>query len=321
MTGSYTVETWTEGAKYLIMIPYAHISTMESGLNVSGKDRSKQKEMYLKNCCVALVSAKVHNPEADVALVTNIEVPRSFLTILVQAGVAVIRVPFDKFNFGDKYVWGLAFYKLCAQYHISHNTNYEAIACLDSDIYIQGSFESVWESAKTAPVFYRLGTGTAETSSSKIYAEAAAFRGSDEPFTHYGGEFFVASSADMRSITEKEEVIFTEMLERGFRVSTGDEFISSLVANSMPDHIQPANDYVFRFWTGTYRSISPAYKTTLVCLHVPAEKEAGMLRIFDGYISKGQIPSKEKVWNMLHIPRRSLPDTMKAVVKKIIKRS
>jgi len=320
MTGSVAVENWTGNAKHLIMIPYAHISTMETGVNVGNKDRSKQKEMYLKNCCVALVSAKVHNPEADVALVTNIEVPHSFLTILEQAGVAVIYVPFDRFNFGDKYVWGLAFYKLCAQYHISHNTEYEAVACLDSDIYIQSSFEPVWEAAKTAPVFYRLGTGTAETTSSKIYAEAAEFRGKNEAFTHYGGEFFAASSETMRSITEQEEAIFLEMLERGFRVSTGDEFISSQIANDMKDGIFLANDFVFRFWTGTYRSISPAYKTTLVCLHVPAEKEAGMLRIFDGYVSRGQVPPREKVWDLLHISHRSPKDTVKAAIKKIIKR-
>ena len=100
MTGSYTVSEWIPESKYLIMIPYAHISTMETGLNVGNKDRSKQKEMYLKNCCVALVSAKVHNPESDVALVTNIEVPQPYLTILQQSGVAVIQVPFEKFNFG-----------------------------------------------------------------------------------------------------------------------------------------------------------------------------------------------------------------------------
>jgi len=320
MTGSYTVETWTEGAKYLIMIPYAHISTMESGLNVSGKDRSKQKEMYLKNCCVALVSAKACNPEADVALVTNIEVPQPYLAILEKAGVAAIRVPFDRFNFGDKYTWGLAFYKLCAQYAISHHTDYEAVACLDSDIYVQASFAPVWEAAKSAVLCYRLGTGTAEVNTTKIYAEAAAFKGVNEAFTHYGGEFFVASSADMRAITEQEAVIFEQMQARQFRVSTGDEFISSLVYNTMRERIAPANDFVFRFWTGTYRSISEAYQTTLLCLHVPAEKGTGMIRMFDRYISTGRIPSRETAWKMLHISRRSAKVALITIAKKILRR-
>ena len=320
MTGSCTVETWTAGSNYLIMVPYAHISTMESGLNVSGKDRSEQKEMYLKNCCVALVSAKACNPEADVALVTNIDVPQPYAAILEKAGVAVIQVPFDRFNFGDKYTWGLAFYKLCAQYYISHHTDYEAIACLDSDIYIQANFAPVWECVKSSVMCYQLGTGTAEVKTTKIYAEAAEFKGVNEPVTHYGGEFFVASAVDMRSMTEKEEAIFKQMQERQFRVSTGDEFIASLVANTMKERLVPANDFVFRFWTGPYRSISDKYKTTLVCLHVPAEKGTGMIRLFDRYICKGRIPPKEKVWKLLRITRPGLKVTVITIAKKMLGR-
>lgn len=320
MTGSCTVETWTMGSRYLIMVPYAHISTMETGLNVSARNRSKQMEMYLKNCCVALVSAKVHNPEADVALVTNIEVPQPYTAILKNAGVATIRVPFDRFNFGDNYTWGLAFYKLCAQYYISHHTDYDAVACLDSDIYVQASFAPVWERLGDTVMLYRLGTGTAETKTTKIYAEAAQFKGINEAFTHYGGEFSVASSADMRSMTEKEEAVFKQMQERQFRVATGDEFISSLIANEMQERITPANDFVFRFWTGTYRSISENYKTTLVCLHVPAEKGTGMISLFDRYICKGRIPPREKVWKMLHISCRSVKVAIITMAKKILRR-
>lgn len=319
MIGSYTVDNWTMGSKYLIMIPYAHISNMETGMNVANQKSDKQKELYLKNCCVALVSAKTHNPEADVAMVTNIEVPEPYASILTKAGVAVIRVPFDKFNFGQQYTWGLAFYKLCAQYYLSHHTGYDAIACLDSDIYIQASFAPVWESLNTCGMYYRMGSGRPDSTASKIYGEAAAFRGTDEEFTHFGGEFFVASSENMRSITEKEEAVFEKMLESGFRVSTGDEFISSMVANDMQARIQLANEYIFRFWTGSFRSISPAYKTTLICLHVPAEKASGMIRLFDRYISRGRIPSRECVWNVLHIPRRSIKETAKFMAKKIIK--
>ena len=319
MNYACTAESWTRKSKHLIMIPYAHISAMETGLNVATKDSDKQKNLYLKNCCVALVSAKVHNPETDVALVTNIEVPEAYLSILAQAQVGVIYVPFDKFNFGEKYVWGLAFYKLCAQYYVSHNTEYDAIACLDSDIYVQADFAPVWENVKNTLMFFKMGSGRADTATSKIYGEAAAFRGVDEDFTHYGGEFFVASSADMRDITEKEEVIFTQMQERGFRVATGDEFISSVVAHELGERICLANDYVFRFWTGSYRSISPAYKT-MICLHVPAEKGTGMIRLFDQYISKGLVPAKEKVWKILHISHPSVKGTIYAAAKKILKR-
>lgn len=317
---SCAVENWKAGSKYLIMVPYAHLSNMETGMNVAARNSNKQMQLYLKNCCVALVSAKAYNPDADVALVTNIEIPEPYMSILDRADVAVIRVPFDKFNFGEKYAWGLAFYKLCAQYHISRHTDYEAVACLDSDVYVQASFRPVWEQVGSSVMFYRLGTGTAEIKTTKIYAEAASFKGVNEAFTHYGGEFFVASSEQMRMMTQKEEAVFEQMMERGFRVTTGDEFISSLVANTMQEQIVPANAFVFRFWTGTYRSISDAYRTTIICLHVPAEKGTGMIRLFDCHISKGRIPSREKVWKMLHISHRGAKVAILTVAKKLLRR-
>lgn len=317
---SCAVENWRAGSSYLIMIPYAHIPNMQTGMNVAVKDSTRQRDLYLKNCCVALASAKAYNPEADVALVTNIEVPEPYMTVLEKAGASVIRMAFDRFNFGENYAWGLAFYKLCAQHAVSRHADYEAIACLDSDIYVQANFAPVWEKAKAAPVFYRLGTGTADVTTTKIYAEAAAFKGVDEPFTHYGGEFFAASSAQMRDITRQEEAVFQKMMETGIRVTTGDEFISSLVANTMQEDIESANDFVFRFWTGTYRSISEKYKTTLLCLHVPAEKGAGMLSLYERDISKGRIPPKEKAWKMLHISHRSAKAVLITLAKKILRR-
>ena len=110
------------------------------------------------------------------------------------------------------------------------------------------------------------------------------------------------------------------MMESGFRVKTGDEFISSVIVNEMQDEIWTANEYVFRFWTGSFRSISPAYKTTILCLHVPAEKGTGMIRLYDKYISGGTLPEREKVWKILHITHRSVMETAKAIAKKILKR-
>ena len=282
MAKCYTIENWKAQSKYMIMVPYAQVANMLTGANVTVNNSDKQRELYLKNCCVALVSAKYYNPDCDVALVTNIEVPQPYAGILENAGVAIIYLAFDKFNFGENYTWGLAVYKLCAQYHISRNTQYDAIACIDSDTCCQAHYAPVWEDVSSGAVFYRLATGRADSTASKIFAEAATFRGTDGDFTHYGGEFFAASAAQMHQITEREEVIFEKMMETGFRVSTGDEFISSLVANEMPECVRLANEHVFRFWTGAFRSISPSYKTTLVCLHVPAEKSTGMIRMFGG---------------------------------------
>lgn len=52
----------------LICIPFAYEENMNSGVNVSIKGKGKI-EIYLKNACVALISAKYYNPDSDVALV------------------------------------------------------------------------------------------------------------------------------------------------------------------------------------------------------------------------------------------------------------
>ena len=135
-----------------------------------------------------------------------------------------------------------------------------------------------------------------------------------------GGNDLLITCKVYYGMTEKEEAVFKQMQERQFRVTTGDEFISSLIANEMQERITPANDFVFRFWTGTYRSISENYKTTLICLHVPAEKGTGMISLFDRYICKGRIPPREKAWKMLHISCRSVKVAIITMVKKILKR-
>lgn len=56
----------------LICIPFAYEENMNSGVNVSIKGKGKI-EIYLKNACVALISAKYYNPDSDVALVTNLD--------------------------------------------------------------------------------------------------------------------------------------------------------------------------------------------------------------------------------------------------------
>lgn len=64
----------------LILIPYANKEAYKTGANLKSSNRL---EVYLKNCCVACMSAKQNAyQQADVALVTNIDVPNPYKTIL-----------------------------------------------------------------------------------------------------------------------------------------------------------------------------------------------------------------------------------------------
>lgn len=119
----------------LILIPYGNKEAYNTGVNLKSSDN--RLEVYLKNFCVACVSAKQNaGQSSDVALVTNIDVPNPYREILGDNDIKVIKVDFDDFNFGENYMWALAFYKLCALKHVLLETNYDYYAYLDSDVYV-----------------------------------------------------------------------------------------------------------------------------------------------------------------------------------------
>ena len=79
--------------------------------------------MYMKNVCTTLISAKWSNPNSDVALVINTDVPATYSDLLKGCGVNIVQIPFDEFVFDEQYTWGLPFYKLCALYHMVREYN------------------------------------------------------------------------------------------------------------------------------------------------------------------------------------------------------
>lgn len=138
------------------MIPYANNPLMRSGENVIDK---KRFDIYMKNSCVALLSAKHYNAESDVALVTNIDVPDKYKSLLQKNDIIIINVEFDSFCFQDNYKWGLAFYKLCALKYVVENYDYDFISYLDADVYIQSNFENIWKECTQNILLYDINHG------------------------------------------------------------------------------------------------------------------------------------------------------------------
>lgn len=287
------------------MIPYAYLSNANTGVNIGNKVR--QIDIYMKNCCVACLSARCHNDaDTDVVLVTNIEVPAKYKDILITQGIKIMRQDFDMFNFDGSYTWALAFYKLCALYHMAHNSKYRYIAYLDSDVYVQNDFKDIWEECDNHILLYDINHGLQVAHYRHILSEMQAFESQWRRPTHYGGEFFAANRTDAKTFADLCIDIYTQMRKRNFVTTHGDEFITSLAAKQMIGRIKNAGAYVFRFWTGSFRLVSTCYKYNPVfVLHVPAEKERGMIKLFDKYIQKGKCPSKSKVYRLLHLSHRS----------------
>ncbi len=281
--------------KGIILIPYAEVSSKNTGENIS--NNSNRKDIYLKNCCVALVTAKKYNPNSDVALVTNIEIPKIYQDILEKNGVLIFKEDFDRFVFDDKYTWGLAFYKLCALSKIIEKYDYEYYSYLDSDVCFQNSFDNIWKECEHNILMYDINHGLQVNDYNLILQEFNSFLGSNLLITHYGGEFFAANKENTALFLKHCEEIYYKMIENNFKTTKGDEFIISIAAHNIRNKIKNAGAYIFRFWTGSFYLVSTCYKfNPITVLHVPAEKNRGMIKLFDRYILKNRVPSKEVVW-------------------------
>ena len=145
-----------------------------------------------------------------------------------------------------------------------------------------------------------------EPANGYMVKEMQHFLDSEQPLTHYGGEFFAASKVLAKDFIRECDNIFAEMNDKDFVSENGDEFITSIAASRLKCKVKNAGSYIRRYWTGSYRLICNDFdKNNITILHVPAEKEQGIIKIFDRHISKGKEPTNKQVWKMLHLLKPS----------------
>jgi hypothetical protein len=300
--------------KTIIYIPFAYSDKKQSGVNIS--NTANKREVYEKNLCVALISAKYNNPNSDVALVTNIEISQEYAVILNNHDIKQIIIPFDMFLFPDVYKWGLAFYKLCSLYHIVREYEYDCYCYLDADVYVQHSLSYIWEECKQNILLYDINHGLQVADYRRFVSELRDFQ-VNEYITHYGGEFFAANHENAILFSEKCLEIFEQMLQQAFETTIGDEFVLSLAAQKM-QNIKNAGAYIYRYWTGTFRLVSTNYLfNEVLILHVPSEKQTGMIVLFDRYIRRGCQLSNRTVHRVLHLSTPSFKTRLKNCLKTI----
>lgn len=308
-------------ARNLIMVPYAYVKDMSSGINI--KNQNKSFDTYLKACCVALASAKKYNSSSDthVALVTNIDVPDTYKKVLDAHNIHIFNIPFDTFQFASDYRWAAAFYKLCALYHIARETSYENYCYIDTDVYVQGAFDNIWRETEEHILLYDTCQGFNTRIYKSFYNETSAFRGENKPLTFWGGEFFASNKQNALIFSEKCLEIYNKMQEKSFYTENGDEFIIGVAAAELKSAIKNAGAYIFRFWTGNFYLVSTCYAYNAVAaLHVPAEKEKGFIKIFDKYVKKGALPKNHKAHKLLHISQRPFISSLKHHIKTILQK-
>lgn len=309
--------------KKIICIPFAYEAKMNSGVNVSNK--TDKTLLYLQNATVALCSAKHYNKDCDVVFATNMsleQIPMEIQNIFLENGIRILNIQFDRYRFPDNYQWSLAFYKLCVLSHIVED-GWDYICYMDTDVYVQNSFEAVWQECALNILLYDINHGLNTEEYIAINDEFTNFLGSNSLPTHYGGEFFAASRENAKQFEMAAVKVYKEMIDRTFVTTKGDEFIVSLVAKQMIDKVKNASPYIHRFWTGAnFRLTSTCYKyNSVIVLHMPAEKEKGIITLYKRYFVKKKFPTDRIVWKICRLSYQPFYYKIGAWIMNIIRKT
>jgi hypothetical protein len=297
----------------VFFVPFAYDNAMKTGVNISQKD---PKNIYLKNLCVALISAKRTTPDIDVALVCNMSICDPYKEALEKNDIRIIIEPFDDFIFSSDYKWGLAFYKLCALKKMVERHEYDYYVFADADVIVQESLAHIYDELDDHILLYDINLGL-QTEEYRIFFEEIKSFWGNRQITHYGGEFFGASHNNAVLFVEHCQSVYRKMIQENFKTTKGDEFITSIVAAEIKDKIKNAGAYIFRYWTGDFYLVSTCYRYNKVAiLHMPSEKRT-IARIFDKYILKGKFPSQEKIYRMCHLVKPRVKQRIKRTLKKL----
>lgn len=297
--------------KNLIFTTFVSNPKADGSQNLMHRESSFQ--MYFRNMAVALVSAKHYNRDSSVALATSVpedEIPSEFLQICRKNQILILHIPFDDFTFPDSYTWTLSFYRACALKHLL-KMDYERFCCLDADVYVQGSFDSIWKECDQHLLLFDINHGLNVPDYQRFMEEVKSWYGEERYAVQYGGEFVAGNREACRVFNEKCHEVYAQMIERGVRVSTGDEFMYGIAAYECGSLIKNAGGYVYRFWTRTFRLVATSYRYNKVTvLHLPSEKERGLLKLYRRYISRGKLPSEKTVWRTCFLLHSSLRDCL-----------
>lgn len=304
-------------SKKLIFLPFAHVPGKRTGVNMEGSSDAFHE--YCKNFCVALISLKHHNPDCDVALVTNATVPQAYTELLSKQGVLIFNLPYDRFSFPDDYPWSLAFYKLCALDGMVRQKDYDYYCYMDTDVVANRTLAELWQECDHNVMLYDIEHGLQVPNYVTFLEEITAFDPQAACVTHYGGEFFAANRSNALLFLKECNSIYDEMIARSTVTTKGDEFILCLAAARNRQLVKNAGAYIRRFWTGSFRLISTCYEFDPVSvLHLPAEKRDGILKLYRQYIVKGKYPANNQIYRICHLRRQSLIIWIKTLIKKLL---
>lgn len=306
----------------VVLNAFAYLPGFRGSDNVSAATAEKHVAGYLQLAAVSLISARTHNPDCTVALVTNVQVPQKLTRLFEDWGIEVLHCPFDHFVFDASMKWSLAFYKLRALDHVVRTLECDNVVLLDTDTYVAANLDSLWSECSEHVLLFNVQHSLDIPQAVQMNREYHELFQRSTYLTNYGGEFVAGSRENLQRFVGLCAEIYQRMVARHFVTQHGDEFILSAAAEQSPGLIKDAGPYVHRYWTQGVYLVSTNYQTNPVCVwHLPAEKSFALPRAYRYLERHGRIPDARRMQAWCNFPpaRRPFnPHTYWAVLKRTL---
>lgn len=308
----------------LILNAFAFKEDYGSSMQLNNRTDDAKLRTYMKNMVVSLVSAKQNNPDDQVMLASSSQPDSEYKDMLEKAGVIIRIIPFDNYLMPKDFPWALAFYKLCVLDYLIKEGGFDNLLLIDTDTITMDNFSDLWQEAREGLMLYPV-NHTFSHKDRMIIKEAYKnlYPEGKDNMVHYGGEFICGSKDSLASLMEYCREIFEDIKKSDYNIpkTSGDEVILSMAAalyiKNKP--LITAGAYIFRYWTdnGFYLVATNTVSNPVSIWHMPAEKDTGVILLFNYYKKHGTFPSREKAAAMLGIVKARRPFSLYYILARL----
>lgn len=261
-------------------------------------------EIYIKNIFVSLNSAREQNPNIDVMLITNSNLPSQYEDLFRKHGIKITIIDFTEFQMPNDFIWSYAFYKLNALNFAINNLNYKYYLLLDTDTYFARNIDNLWtELEYNQLMLFNTKHKIDHSVRSSINKDFNFLFDTQCNLEHLGGEMIGGNKKVLSQFITELRDVYEKVKETGFKIdkNAGDELFISIAARNMS--LIQGGAYLERYWTQRFYLCSTNWKNDHVCIwHLPAEKRFGMIKLFDIYIKRGRFPKVERARKIVNLP-------------------
>ncbi|OUP75322.1 hypothetical protein B5F08_11445 [Anaeromassilibacillus sp. An172] len=313
-------------SKKLVFVPLAYKSKYSMSANIN-TDNENGIIIYLKNALVLLVSIQRYNADVQTAVVTNFEIPENFKKIYRQNNILIFNTTFENYTMPSDFKWSLAFFKIKALEYVLNELNYDLYLELDSDEICISSISDMWLELDDKILMFaskfRYNHNTRCLYSDiyrQIYGETL---NNNKKIIKTGGGFIAGNKKQLSLFINECDVIYSFLRSNIENIdkNIGDELYSSIYYAKYPEKVGDASPYIDVYWTGSFYYVSTNYKFDAVSLiHLPDEKQFGLLYLYDYYMKKGTFPNENIIFKLLSFPKYKKSFSFNRLLQKIIKK-